>query len=64
MLRISKRPTRYDKCNIKESDAMMIKDDLETKDFDLKPRIPVRIVMNNKTITIFQDEVNRLKIYK
>jgi hypothetical protein len=36
---------------------MMLKDDIETKDLDTKPKIPVRVVMNNKTVTVFQDEV-------
>jgi hypothetical protein len=53
---LSQRPQRYDKCYIKDSDALMIKNDKETASLETIPKIPVRIVMNNKTITVYQDE--------
>jgi hypothetical protein len=53
---LSQRPQRYDKCYLKDSDALMLKNDKETAAVDTIPKIPVRIVMNNKTITVYQDE--------
>jgi hypothetical protein len=56
MMPISSRPQRYDKCNIKDGDALMLKNDKETASFDVAPRVPVRLVMNNKSVTVYQDE--------
>jgi len=56
IMAISKRPQRYDKCHLKESDALMEKKDESTKKFSSYPLIPVRIVMNDKTLTAFLDE--------
>jgi hypothetical protein len=56
MMPISSRPQRYDKCEIKDSDALMLKNDKETAGMDLLPRVPVRLVMNNKSVTVYQDE--------
>jgi hypothetical protein len=53
---LSQRPQRYDKCYLKDSDALMLKNDKETASLESIPKIPVRIVMNNKTITVYQDE--------
>lgn len=47
---LSKRRNRYDKCVIKEDDALMIQEEMANS------KIPVRIVLNDRTITIFQDE--------
>ena len=55
---ISKRKNRYDKCYLKESDALMVKDDESTRSFAIKPKIPVRVVLNDKTFTIYQDDVS------
>jgi hypothetical protein len=56
MMPVSKRPQRYDKCFIKENDVLMEKDDEETKNFKLKPKIPIRLVLNDKTLTAYQDD--------
>jgi len=53
---ISKRPQRYDKCYLKDGDALMVKNDSSTASFDVLPKIPIRLVMNNKSITVYQDE--------
>jgi len=67
---ISSRPLRYSKCVIKESDLIYTKNYQEEKenkklisnygveDFDEMQnlKIPVRIIMNNRTITIFTGE--------
>lgn len=65
----STRPQRYSKCIIKESDFLYsknlangVKDQLTTHMGEDKPdsmdsvKIPVRIVMNNRTITLFAGE--------
>ncbi len=56
MMAVSTRPQRYDKCYLKDTDALMVKNDKETKDFDILPKIPIRLVMNNKSISVYQDE--------
>ena len=48
VMSISSRPQRYDKCYLKESDALMARHDGE--------KIPVRVIMNNKSVSIYQDE--------
>lgn len=48
MMAISHRPQRYDKCHIKDTDASYIN--------EKGMRIPIRLVMNNKVISAFQDE--------
>jgi hypothetical protein len=59
---ISTRPQRYDKCYLKDTDAFMEKNDQTTanvmgsKGTEPAPRIPVRLVMNNKTISVYQDD--------
>jgi len=58
-MRVSTRPIRYDKCHIKESDAMMskISAEAEAKGFnDVIEQYPVRIVMNNKTVMLYGDD--------
>jgi hypothetical protein len=55
VLPLSLRPLRYDKCEIKESDAFMIPS-------DNPERIPVRLVMNHKTLTIYQDETMKVHL--
>jgi hypothetical protein len=56
MMSISSRPQRYDKCHLKETDSLMELDDATTKDFSIKPMIPVRIVMTDKTFTAYQND--------
>ena len=52
--RFSARPQRYSKCLIKENDAFITEWDRVT--LKVKKKIPVRVVMNNRTITVFQDD--------
>jgi hypothetical protein len=52
--RVSKRPQREEICVIKEGDMEMIRDDLPG--FKRPPRTPVRVVLNNSTLTIFQTD--------
>lgn len=51
MMKISKRPTRYETCIVKEGDLDLVRDDLIQ--FKRKPRVPVRVVLNNMTLTVF-----------
>ncbi|MCQ2817480.1 MAG: thrombospondin type-1 domain-containing protein [archaeon] len=59
---ISNKPRRYDKCIIKESDALAVKPAISqktaflTSKFIEPQKIPVRLVMNSKSITAFLDE--------
>lgn len=48
--RISDRPQRYEVCVVKEGDLDLL---LEMPGYDRSPRFPVRVVLNNKTITVF-----------
>jgi len=64
---ISNRPTRYDKCHLKENDVFVI---LKPKglnllneitnpkflDSDASQKLPARITMNNKSISFYKDE--------
>ncbi len=62
----SNRPQRYSKCVIKEGDMMYTKDlkendqmtsDLETNQLDSNTvQIPVKVIMNNRTLSIFTGE--------
>ena len=60
MVPFSTRPQRYSKCIIKENDAMLVlknyKHTLPTKGTEDMSKIPIRVVMNNSTISAFQDE--------
>lgn len=56
MMAISKRPQRYDKCYLKDSDALMVKSDSSTASMEILPKIPIRLVMNNKSISVYGDE--------
>jgi hypothetical protein len=62
MMAVSKRLQRYDKCYIKESDALMEKDDESTKSFQVKPKIPVRLVLNDKTVSAYLDDTLTNKV--
>lgn len=52
-VKFSQKPWRYERCIVLEEDLDMVMDDL--KQFPNKPRIPHRIVLNNRTLTIFQN---------
>jgi hypothetical protein len=56
VMAISNRPQRYDKCYIKDSDALMVMNDKSTANMENLPKIPIRLVMNNKSISVYQDE--------
>jgi len=56
----SSRPQRYSKCLIKDNDAFMITHNQKTRE---QSRMPVRIVMNNKTLTVFGDDTYTKSIY-
>jgi len=62
MMSISARPQRYDKCHLKEGDSLMMKKDDSIKEFTNYPLVPVRIVMNDKTFTAYQDDNLQNKI--
>jgi len=63
-VRISNRPQRFDKCHLKETDALMERRDevsLQNLNSNVSkmlefPLIPIRLVMNDKTITAYQDD--------
>jgi len=56
MMPVSNRPQRYDKCFIKEADALLELDDKSTKEFITKPKVPCRLVLNDKTVTAYQND--------
>merc|ERR1711957_1141263 len=49
----SNRLQRYEKCVVKDNDAYAAKYDKKTKNLS---KIPIRIVMNNYTITLYEDD--------
>lgn len=51
---VSKRPQREEPCVIKESDLELLRDDLVG--FSKPPKLPVRVIMNNSTISIFESD--------
>lgn len=65
---ISNRPTRYDKCHLKEADifavlkpdGMNLFEEIKTnKDYinsEHAVKVPARIIMNNKSISVYKDE--------
>lgn len=53
VLPFSNRPQRYSKCLIKETDAYVMKTNDQGKTV---AKQPIRLVMNNKTFSIFEDE--------
>ena len=52
--RVSQRPQREEPCVIKEGDLELIRDDLPG--FKKPPRTPVRVILNNSTLSIFQTD--------
>lgn len=43
---------REERCIVKEGDLDLVRDDLQA--FEVKPRLPARVVLNNQTLTIFE----------
>jgi len=62
MMSISNRPQRYDKCHLKEGDVLYEKRDDSTKSMAILPRLPARLVMNDKSISLYQDDTMTNKI--
>jgi len=56
----SVRPQRFSKCLIKDSDAFIENMNKETNS---KVKFPVRVVMNNQTVSVFQDDSYKNRIY-
>lgn len=53
---ISSRPLRYDKCHIKESDAIFTRDNAKLG-IDKNPnKVPGRVVMNERSVSVYTDE--------
>jgi hypothetical protein len=50
MQNISNRPQRYEACIIREGDLDLA---LSIPNAIINPRIPTRVVLNNKTLTVF-----------
>lgn len=74
VLPFSNRPQRYDKCHIKESDVLLTtsgpnaENPVEDGSYQIGSRIqiPVRLIMNNETLTAysgFQDEDKKVSFY-
>jgi hypothetical protein len=55
MMALSKRPQQYDKCYLKESDAMYTIS-ISGSGFKGTTEVPCKIIMNNKTVNIYSDE--------
>ncbi len=64
---ISNRPTRYDKCHLKENDifvilkpqALNLLNEIKNANFlnsEAAAKLPARIIMNNKSISFYKDE--------
>jgi hypothetical protein len=53
VMSMSSRPQRYDKCYLKDGDALIETTDKETGKI---VNLPVRLVMNNKSIAVFTDD--------
>lgn len=68
MMPLTQRPTRYDKCHLKESDifAVVKPDNINLAEqlaidpnymmTDAAQKIPARVVMTNKSISVFKDQ--------
>jgi len=53
MVKVSNRKQRYEVCVIKEGDMDWMREDIEVVTGE-NPRFPVRVVLNNRTISIFE----------
>lgn len=56
MMPISSRPLRYDKCHIKEGDVIFIRHDPKLGIMNNPHRMPGRVVMNERSVSVFTDE--------
>ena len=56
----SKRHNRYHKCIVKEGDSFRLELDEETGDYN---RIPSKLLMNNRTLSIFEDDTYEKLVY-
>ena len=54
---ISNKPIQFDKCHLKESDALWLSDELNNDYYTNSPKIPTRLVMNENAISLYTDEV-------
>lgn len=54
MQQLSSRPLRYEICVVKEGDLDL---GIEDQGFKMMPRYPVRVILNNKTLSIFTTPV-------
>lgn len=54
MQKLWSRPQRYEVCVIKEGDMDML---FEEGSFAVPPRFPVRVILNNRTLSIFTTPV-------
>ena len=64
MLKMQKlwtRPQRYEVCIIKEGDMDMLLDD---GDYAYPPRFPVRVILNNRTLSVFTTPVQFIYFLK
>jgi hypothetical protein len=57
MMAVSKRLSRYDKCVIKEGDALFVIKEKNIKKISFLTKVPVRIILNDRTFSIFGDDV-------
>ncbi len=55
MMRVSKRMKRYERCIIKEGDLNLMREDLKTSAGRF-PLVQSRIVMNNATFSVFEND--------
>lgn len=58
MQQLSSRPLRYEICVVKEGDLDL---GIEDQGFAMMPKFPVRVILNNKTLSIFSTPVTILK---
>jgi len=56
-LPISSRPLHYDKCHLKESDALWLSDEFNNDYYSNSPKVPVRLIMNKNAVSIYVDQV-------
>jgi len=62
LMPISSRPLRYDKCHLKESDAIFTKNEKGIALSENPKRLPARVVMNEKTVSIYTDETLKTEL--
>eukprot|EP00340_Litonotus_pictus_P005635 CAMPEP_0170516554 /NCGR_PEP_ID=MMETSP0209-20121228/2732_1 /TAXON_ID=665100 ORGANISM="Litonotus pictus, Strain P1" /NCGR_SAMPLE_ID=MMETSP0209 /ASSEMBLY_ACC=CAM_ASM_000301 /LENGTH=681 /DNA_ID=CAMNT_0010801479 /DNA_START=180 /DNA_END=2225 /DNA_ORIENTATION=- len=56
LMPISSRPLRYDKCHLKEGDAIFTKNKAGVGIDNNPNKIPARVVMNDKTVSVYTDD--------